>query len=237
MVRIIKIDGLNSFFMDQKTEEIQEFFDPENPNLMLTMKLEDNSVLNVLPDKLHKENGRIVFDYGPDRFIIDDGHQNTLIRAGYIVLNDYDYIRIENKDRGYLIREKLSKDIHEMLNKNLSCKYYDEFLKATYQTNQNGYQYQVYIDTNNSIVDKNLKRRDESLPFYPFIKSMDKYGTMYLSIFCKKEITNTEPDNNHRFAVGDQIIEDLIKNLNENDSGDQYKFTRVIVKKKIILDD
>lgn len=235
MVRIIKIDGLNSFFMDQKTEEIQEFFDPENPNLMLTMKLEDNSILNVLPDKLHKENGRIVFDYGPDRFIIDDGHQNTLIRAGYIVLNDYDYIRITNKEKGVFVREKLLQDIHKSLS-DLSCKYFDKY-SSVYTTSYNGYQYQVYIDTNNSIVNKNLKRRDESLPFYPFIKTMDKYGTIYLSIFCKKEITNNDPDSNTRFEIGDQIIEDLINKLNNNESGDMYKFTRVIVKKKIILDD
>ena len=235
MVRIIKIDGLDSFFLDQKTEEIQEFFDPENPNLMLIMKLEDNSILNVLPDKLHKENGRIVFDYGPDRFIIDDGHQNTLIRAGYIILNDYDITRIEDKEEGVLVREKLLQDIHESLS-DLSCKYFDKY-SSVYTTSYNGYQYQVYIDTNNSIVDKNLKRRDKSLPFYPFIKTMDKYGTIYLSIFCKKEITNNGPDSNTRFEIGDQIIEDLIKRLNKNEFCDQYKFTRVIVKKKIILDD
>lgn len=246
MVRLIKIDGVNSFFVDTKLNDVVYHFDPRlKDRLKLIAKLEDDSVLTVYPDKLNYENGRISFDCGPDRFIVDDGYQNILIRAGYLILNEYDKERIEDRDEGIKIRSKLLEnvdkaigeidlEIPDIITLDKSPRYLDYFFD-TY-----GYSYTIFIDTNNNIVDKNIQRKADSLPFYPFLKNMDKYGTLYISIFCQKHLDNTSADDKSKYPVGDIFIRSLIKELNKisekEDSDDYYHFSRVIVKKKIIID-
>lgn len=236
MVRIIKIDGVNSFFVDSSTLETFDTFQKNNLNLSLSTKLEDGSVLTVSNEKLKYNKGRITFDYGQDRFIIDDGYQNILIRAGYIVMDQYDQERILNYHDGNKIREELLERICSYLDTIYVYDIDNSLRSEIYKYNTNGYEYTICIDTSESLVDKNLKRKENGLPFYPFIKSMDKYGTVYLSIFCKKLESNTKPDTDKKYSIGDVIIDDMIKDMNENDPDHEYHFSRVIVKKKIIED-
>ena len=60
----------------------------------------------------------------------------------------------------------------------------------------------------------------------PFDKKMDKYGTLYMSIFAEKINNNTVKN---KFAYADLIIKDLIMTL-----GADYHYTSLPIKNQIL---
>jgi hypothetical protein len=63
---------------------------------------------------------------------------------------------------------------------------------------------------NIDIVKMNQERKINSLPFYPFSKSMDNYGTIYVAIYCKK-MGNT---NIKSTTIADNMLTIIVDKLN-----------------------
>lgn len=237
MIKAIRTDDGNSFFMDSITNKRLDRYDPNNLDLVLVTKMEDGSILSVKSDEIKSyKGGQIAFEYLGDKYIIDDGYQDLLIRTGYIVQDYYDSEYVMDKDKGIEIRNKLLNSIYLALRS-----YYkeDTALKDIKKTsnsisfnfNTNSFHYTVYIDTVNTLVNKNQQRKMDELPFYPFIKNMDKYGTMYVSIFCQK---TQETDNvTEKYSGAEMFLIDFVSFMNEFDREHKYSFKRVILKKKI----
>jgi hypothetical protein len=91
---------------------------------------------------------------------------------------------------------------------------------------QNNYHYTVRFETVNSIVNRNYKRKANSLTYYPFEKAMDKYGTIYMSIFAKKM---NDGDDSHKFNIPNILTSNLMKELVS-----EYYFELLPIKGRII---
>lgn len=231
MIRIVKLDKKDNYLIDSSTNSLLERYDPENPNLKLVIKLED-SVLAVDADKIKMEYGnQLVVDYNDEKFIIDDGYQNILIKAGYVVYKDYDKDNIFDKEEGTETRNKVLNYIRKSINNVLSINdsYHDNNSEFIVTYNSDNYQYTIVLETVNSIVSKNQIRKDNSLPFYPFLKQMDKYGTVYISIFAQKlERVNNEVYN-IKFKHADNFIKQLMI-----EAGSDYHFANQLIKRRLI---
>lgn len=239
MIKVIKTDNKNNFFYDKKTEEKLNKYDPDNTDIILRTELEDGSILEVDHSAISINNGsQLYFEYNNDKYIIDDGYQDLLVRAGYIILNDYNTRFIDEKDNGLVIRDKLRSFVTEIIEKmwdDKECLNYEvskNMQELVITFSRGSYDFTVNIDTVNNIVTKNQIRKENNLPFYPFLKNMDKYGTLYLSIFAKK---NDDSDEiTEKYESAERFILNLCNLLNTYaEQGDEYKFERIIIKKRL----
>lgn len=252
MNKIIRLNKDN-YMIDKITNEIIKKYDPSNENLILVLKLEDGSTLNVEASQIHElYSGSIYFDYtdinGTDRYFIDDDYQDWMIRCGYIVLDDYDIKKITDKNEGIKIRNELTSKIKEIsslydfwrieFNSDSFDVSYPGMSQTKIQFQKEGYEFSVYFNTINNIVSKNQQRRMNGLPFFPFNKNMDKYGTIYISIFCRK-ISDID-FNFRRYNIADDFIRKFIKKLTDEysysiieDDNHQFHYVPLIIKKKI----
>ena len=238
MILTVKL-GQDNFITDKHTGEIVERYDPANKDVELTIKLPDSTLIVDGTNIQQQYGGNIIVQYNNDRFIIDDGYQNTLIKCGYIVYKEYDYKKIKNKSTGDEIRDMIIESIRALLPE-ISEKYNkpDTCIESTLKYNGNEsililgneedhFTYMIKFNTVNFIVNKNHIRKDNDLPFYPFDKSMDKYGTIYVSVFAQKnfKVVN-DPD---KYTLPESAIKDLVFRL-----GKDYHFTSLPVKNRII---
>lgn len=238
MVKVIKTDKKNHYFINKVTGEYVDRYDPDLKDIALVTKMDDGSVLRVDKKEIKADIGnQLHFQYGPDKYIIDDGYQNRLIRAGYLILNNFDKEQVLDKNKGVEVRKKMVDYVKKVINDSF-CEKQSNVSLEVFNGNEmvvkyriNGFLYIICIDTINGIVNKNQQRKFYELPFYPFLKEMDKYGTMYISVFCKKEEDFEEMDFD-RYDAGEKFLISIINSLNQ-DTEDSYKFTRVIVKRRI----
>lgn len=236
MIKIIKLNRGTNYLIDKNTNEIIEKYDPENTDIVLVVRLEDGSVLNVDSSQIHQQvGGSIYFDYFEDRYLIDDDYQDLLIRSGYIVIDDYDKKFEMDREKGIELRKNIIEKIKGKCNNDPID--YDVPLDINHGINETkiefekgGFRYTVYINTINNIVTKNQTRKMNQLPFYPFDKNMDKYGTLYLSMFCQKLEPVDSP--NSRFEIAEDFISKLIKSLSEIDN--QVHYVPLMIKKRIV---
>ena len=263
MYKIIKIDGKQAFFIDNETEEKVLKFDKYR-DLTLIANNEDYT-MKVHSSKLRVDaiTKQITFEYGEgETYIVDDGYQDLLIRCGYIVFNDYDNPknRITDIKFGNTLRRNIIDYIRDTLSFDINCTEYPVFLGHKYESiemcsikefngpvngvaitfTKKGYKYTCYIHTINNLVNRNQVRKDEKLPFYPFDKNMDKFGTVYIALFCQK-IEEYEKDTvKLRYDIGEEFIKDVVKKLNEDAGGEygilkngRYRFSRLFVNKSL----
>jgi hypothetical protein len=259
MVKTIKLDQEDNFLYDPDTQTIlpkySEDLKNEYPNFKLRLRLPDESILTIDNENIKTEYGGNVFvQYMNDKYIIDDGYQGILCKAGYIVYDNYDIKKIYNKEEGI----KLNDDIVDIVVRALTNIYYrdvyDIIVKSYnlyYQKDRNskidigikiykgtisfnayygGYLYTIEINTISNIVKKNQSRKDNSLPFYPFTTDMDRYGTLYLTIFAAKNDKASEYVDKYEFP--DDFVADLIKEL-----GSDFHFVSQTIRKRITLFD
>jgi hypothetical protein len=232
MVKIVKLDKHNNYLIDVESNTIVDKYDSTNPNIQLVMKLDDDSILKVDADKIKTEYGnQIVVNYNDDKYIIDDGYQNILIKAGYIVYKDYDVTNITDKDEGIKLRDELLSKLDNVIG-NL----YDDVIidnsgnsEFSFNITSDNHEYTIIIETVNSIVSKNQQRKYNSLSFYPFLKSMDKYRTLYISIFARKMNKVTNESDNEKFRRADSIIKDIV-----NEAGPDFHYNNQIIKRRVI---
>ena len=227
MIFTVKLDKKNNFFLDKETGEVLDRYDPTNRNLQLNLKQKD-FVLKVDASSIIQEyGGQIVVQHGEDKYIIDDGFQDVLVKCGYIVYRNYDNERIDDISTGVLIRDSLVKKIRRAI---ISLSYDTEVGTSVNETlmkiKSENYLFKFRFDTVSNIVTKNYKRKDNNLTYYPFDKSMDKYGTMYVSIFAKK--TKNGSDND-KFNIPSEVIKDLIKEL-----GLEYHYVSLPIKGRVL---
>lgn len=246
MINIINTDQLNAYFC--KGNEIVEKFDPLDKELKFKFRL-GNAQTMCVPHNLIKINqgGYIYFDYDGTKYIINDGYQNNLIRAGYIVMNNYDIINIEDRKAGIKLRDDNIDLIYEALKSHYNSKSYEDcpFTTVTQDTIdsirmtfiKDGVRFNILINTINCIVGKNQKRKSISLPYYPFRKDMDKYGCLYISVFAEKMKSITPEQDHKKYMNAQEIIEDIIRIINlynmDKESINRFKYIPLIVRKRL----
>lgn len=244
MIKTIKIDGKENYFVNRETDEKELKYDSDK-NLQLVLKL-DGSTLKVDSEKISKlVDGQIVVQHNNDRYIIDDGYYNTLIKAGYIIFDKYDQFNInpDDKEFGLELRSRIIKSIREILfilnRKYNSAIDTGEIMldisgnKTTFKVYTEYYKYTFIVDTINNMVNKNQDRKENSLPYYPFKKSMDRYGTVYLSVFCEKIKETPETESvRKKYVLPDNIIKEIISELNKTDN---YHYNANQVKRKLVF--
>lgn len=222
MIHVVKIDK-NNYFVDNDTgEKVYRYNPAMNLNLVLTL---NKSKLEIEKDSLIREyGGNLVVGYSGDKYIIDDGYQNTLVKAGYIVYKNFDQEYIEDYNEGIDIRKDVVYDIREILDK-MGYNHQNNGLETECVLISNGFEYRIKFETVGSIVLKNNKRRDNNLIYYPFDKSMDKYGTMYISIFAEK----LDGKEKNKYEFPNSFIQRLISDL-----GMEYHFVSMPIKGRLL---
>ena len=235
MTKTIRLDNINNYLISASTGELIPKYDPNNDDIQLVLQL-DNSRLIVDSKNITMEYGnQIVVRYNDDLFIIDDGHQPILIKSGYIVYKNYDQENILNRDEGV---SKLSEimtladdQVAQLMYRTddeWSCIDVDNAKYHEYSFNHKGFDFYIKLNTVTSIVTKNQLRKDNSLPFYPFDKSMDKYGTIYISIFAQKSDENV--DNSVKYDVANDFVKNLIAAM-----GPDFHFISQVIKRRIVM--
>ncbi len=228
MIFTVKLDKKNNYFLDKETGEMLDRYDSTNPNLQLHLKLKDCD-LNVDTSLIIQEyGGQIVFQYDGNKYIIDDGFQDTLVKCGYIVFKNFDNERINDNSTGTLIRDSLVNKIRRAiasLNYNAEVETTANETLMTIKTDNYGFKFR--FDTVGNIVTKNYRRKDNNLTYYPFDKSMDKYGTIYVSIFAEK--LKYDSNDNDKFNIPSEVIKDLLKEL-----GLEYHYISLPIKGRVL---
>ena len=225
MIYTVKLDE-NNYLLDKSTGKIVDKYDPKNKNLQLVLSL-DNIDLTVDANSIVQEyGGNISVEYLGNKYIIDDGYQNTLVKCGYIVYKNYDVKRCEYTE-GVSTRNMIIDNIRTAL---LKLTDYAEISivgnDTTVSIVNGNYSYKIIFSTVNSIVNRNYRRKDNNLTYYPFDKSMDKYGTIHVSIFAQKL---SDSDNNDQYSYPMDMISDLIKLL-----GWSYHYISMPIKGRLV---
>ena len=115
MVKTVRLNKKENYLID-KNGNILEKYDPNIPSDLI-IKLDD-SMLKVDSSNIKVEyGGQIVVQYNGDKFIIDDGYQNVLVKAGYIVYKDYDVNNMFDHYEGKRLRMNILDDIEYNLSK------------------------------------------------------------------------------------------------------------------------
>ena len=236
MIRTVKVDK-NNYFIDNSTNQVYETFDYRNENISFILSINGRKINVPYKDIYREYGGHLFVLVNDDKYIIDDGYEDNLIKAGYLVYKNYDKEKIENKNDGnntlWNINEDIRKIIPQVFTKNIfnNVKVDTDNKNITISCESRYFYYTVHFDTIDTIVHKNKIRKDNNLSFYPFNKEMDKFGTMYVSIFCKrKDGVSIQSSNSDKFATADNIIQKLTFRL-----GNDYHFDTQIVKPNRIV--
>lgn len=233
MTKTIKLDNNTNYLVDKSTNTLVPKYDPNNKDLELVIQLDDSTLI-VSADKILTEYGdQVVVRYNDDLFIIDDGYQPTLTKAGYIVFQNYDSEMVLDKFQGQTILDEINRKAEDaimtIIERTQEYSYIDDNIQTnSYEFNHNGFKYTVRIDSVTKIVSKNQLRKDNSLPFYPFDKRMDKYGTIYCSIFAQK--IDPEANLQEKYEVANNFIKNLLVEM-----GSEYHFIPQAIKRRIIM--
>lgn len=240
MIKTVKLDKKN-YFKDSLTGNKIYRYDPANNNLSLILTLDDESILTVDSSQIRQIfGGQVIVQHNNDRYIIDDGYQNVLIKAGYIVFENYDIEHQPDKNIGIQLRSKIIDRIrmiadHISVKYNKDCginnmKYNGSETTIYIGTEEDDFSYTIRFDTINNIVNKNQIRKTNSLPFYPFDKEMDKYGTIYVSVFAKKNTRLDAESGNQKYKIADGIIEEIVSLL-----GQLFHYISLPIKQKVLF--
>lgn len=238
MIKRVKVDNLHHFWSDKISGELVNKFDYDNKNLIFNFTSEDGTIIQIDNPDIHQQYGDIIyFMIGDDKYIIEDVYQDVLTRAGYLVMNNYDKIKTKDKDEGINIRTNFINLVNKSLDKfteqyNFEVNKYQTPTLITFEYEDKGIKNTILINTVNNIVNKNQQRKINQLSFYPFVKDMDKYGTLYLSIF-QKQIDEDVADGTN-LEVSMSFISTLISNINNLDYENEYHFHSLPINKRII---
>ena len=125
------------------------------------------------------------------------------------------------------IEKAFTKWMSDYLNEAQIDKIGNSELSLTTYDPASGFNYKINAETIQSIVTKNHMRKDNSLSFYPFSKKMDRYGTVYISIFGQRILECAKDAD--RFTFPDKFIKYLTEELGHN-----YHFGAQIVRKRLV---
>jgi hypothetical protein len=102
-----------------------------------------------------------------------------------------------------------------------------EYSEITFS--DDNFTYIINFNTVNNIVAKNQKRKEKSLPFFPFDKEMDKYGTIYVTVYAQKKKKLSQEEGNNKFILADDLLFKMIKHM-----GDDYKYSPITISKRLL---
>lgn len=245
MIKIIKLDpSSESYIYSKSTNNKISKLDYNNNDLMIHISDKDLGELTFSMEDVCKQYGGLYYiEHNNDKLLLDDGYYDVLCRAGYLVLGDYDKAFL-NKEEGQEILKKIQQDVSEGI-----LKMVDDYLPenmflqdstdSSITINSLYYSYSIYIEPITSIIAENQKRKLNDLPYYPYQKDMDKYGTFYVRSFIKllptvkyeKEII----DNGiSKYTEMNDLVRNFIITINNLDPKNNYHYEPVTIKKMII---
>lgn len=255
MIKLINTYKDKSFFYkgDLTNPEIVERFDPNDRKINLYYFEEGEYFLqgmNILHDDIHIDiSGNIYFEVGDTKYIIDDGYRNLLVRCGYIVYKNY--------DKEYFIMDALSRPEIDRMQGNMinhiimtldkinhednNFRFIDHFksdpvyydvddITLDFEDLNSDWIFTVNFSSVTNLVKTNEKRKINHQPFYPYLKSMDKYGTVYVCIYALRKKSNAQDKSKYKYA--DDILRKMMYHMV---SIDDYKYTFLDIKKRIIF--
>ena len=165
-------------------------------------RLSDGSLLEIPIEKCVKlTGGYYKTEYDGEEYIFDDGNRYESVLLGYLVYHNYDTESISDREEGLELRNRL---YDEIVNKYRIYTNTKEIVKDDLD-------FVLCIDKIGSIVTKNQNRKEEGKKVFPYIKSMDKYGTFYVSIFSNSR------DEIKTKLCSSSIIHDMIDILGPDD--------------------
>lgn len=238
MIRNININK-DATLISKETGDALDRFDP-NIESEFHISLKDGSVIIVPSYKvLRQVSGAYYFDYLDDRYFINDEYQVSIIRAGYLIRDNYGKEQIKDKNEGLAIRNSIRNDIMTV------AKDLDPDLDLEVAPNgtivltgmKSDYTFKICFNTITEIVDNNQQRKLNDMPFYPFLKGIDKFGAYYISIFAGKNDNEHDEDFGTKFEIGELFINTLMAKLRKLNSDVVYNYTPLIIKKKILYNE
>lgn len=193
-----------------KIQDNNYFFDPSNPG---EKKYKYKQGMHLLYNDeefvpyIDTKNKFAQFNYNGEIYIIEDPYANSLIRAGYVVLDNYDHEFITNPEEGYKVHD----DLISILKKSLEgYKVIDDTpSRISFEIEKENFIFTICISSVNEIVRRNQERKINNQQYFPFNKSMDKYGTVYIGIYAYQ--TDEPPKNSsEKFNIADEILQVII---------------------------
>ena len=216
--KVVKVGpNKQSYFYDNNTNRVLYGYSPNNKNCTLKLLYDTTPRLFGVDEIKTDRSGDLYVNINNEKFIIDDGWRSELVRSGYIVYKNYDQEMIVDNNEGLKVKN-MNRDnlINAFSQAHINAQEIAPF-RFKFTTLKDEFDYIFYIDSLSAIVNKNQSRKLNNLPFYPFIRNMDKYGCVYISVFAKRR---HQSDNNPSMNFIDGMIARIIKLL-----GDDYKFT------------
>jgi hypothetical protein len=207
-------------------------YDSLNPNLEFRHTLNEGTILRVPQDNINfNQVLGIHFKYEGEVYIIDDGWQENLIMVCYLINGDYDHIQESDKIEGSKARNTIKEHIEVCMNmEDFKAKYTGNNLVYKFALDQ--FDITVEFKTINNLVNNNKERKLNNLPYYPYIKGMDKYNTYYVCLFAKRnnEWCGAACDINSVEA----FMAKLIRRMNELETGNTYHYKPVQITQKVL---
>ena len=237
MIKLIKLnpaEDSTSYIYDNANKKKISKLDYNNKDLSIFI---DDLCFQI--DQVSKQySGLYYINHEEDKYLLDDGYYDILCRAGYIVLGDQPETHY-GKDEGSVILKKIQDDVSESIIE-LGDKVIEDELFVKNSTNNSiiieddNYMYTFIVNPIMDIIMENQKRKLNDLPYYPYIKGIDKYSSVYIRAFAKlisKDYIDEE--NTSKYTKLDDLIKDLIIILNKKN--DYYHLEPVPIKKMITI--
>jgi len=220
---MIRVDS-NNYFYDASTNTRLEEYDPFNENLYFNMKTADGYHLQVDQEKIKVNKFGICFDYNGKTFVIDDNHQQVLSYAAYIINNKYSDKIEQDSSKGLYDRDNISKILYSALTSQFKdCSISNIDTKSlNYYTNLRlgETEDKLCFQTISNVVNTNKLRRDLGLPYYPYIRGIDRYNAYYMTIWSN--------DGSFKENISyDIFLNELIEKMNV--STQEYQFSTKIL--------
>ena len=211
-------------------------------DIKLKLVMDDKSEL-IISDELiqYNKGSGYFFDYLDTRYFIQDTSENILIRAGYVYLDGCDKISNIEKSEGLKIRSRVqyetSKALEDMILPDTTSSLFDKNVVTgeTIRSFENGnYQYTLKITTVSRLVTMNQHRKVNNLSYYPHDRNMDKYGAMYVALYCKY-ISDDVDTVSERYSFADKMLSIYMDTL-EAVGTDKYFYLNMMIKKRLLFD-
>lgn len=249
MIRIVNLDpNSDNYILDKNGERIRHLNSEDLSRIVYTNYHESSEV--VFGNDIRQQFCGMYYtekNYDNDNVIyfFDDGYYNKMVQSGYIVLNNYDYVKAP-KEKGEQISKKLFSDIYEAfekLNMHENIELIEEKEKdpmLIIRIKSFPYEYTIRCRSTTSLSDANQMRKINSIPFYPFDPKMDKYGTYYIACYAKLDDEVILEDQKN-ITAPDKFIMNILTNFNQKinneNKSDIYHYEPVKAKKPVIYSD
>lgn len=188
-------------------------------------------------DVMKLSDGRYIFYYNNERYVVTEENEELIIGAGYIVTNHGDTERIDDYKHGMMVYRHLTNrimkickelvlypDLHLKINKHSWKRFQLGFTDSTVKV--------TFLDRD-IMVKTNQARKEEGKKAFPFLKNMDKYSTLYAYISCDS-IEGLDPG---LAKMGFDLLEYITENLREfySDLKLYPSFERIEIKTDMLL--